>query len=456
MQATSQKTSQFIDWISPLAKKDGVEFDCHIYHTDSTDILFQQNALKNYSASTSQNFILRVLKGDKSGVSYTKNLKKESIKECYQQAMYSLTFSDKKQRGELSPSATYKDLSSDIYNDSISKIPLTEKIKKTQTMSQGAISFDKKIQPAHAETSDRATVVNFGNSNHHQGSYRLNGVLAFSHSLAVDKQRRSQGMVLQTAKSYDGINFKTLGERSAKKSLQKLSFVLPKTGKYPVIFNSAYASPTLVSLLLQHISGKTVYEKRSLLANRLNQQVFSDQLTLNDDPFAPWGWNTRPFDGEGFPSQKTTVVKQGVLKNYFTHSFFAKALNVSHTAHAVWSKQDNLTDTELHASASNIIMEEGNHSFEDLLNEFPKGIIIDELKGLAGYNATSGNFSIESEGFLWTNHINHRTALCEFTVSGNIIDVFSNILKVGNDSVIYNGSIKAPSFLIPELSIAGQ
>ena len=81
-------------------------------------------------------------------------------------------------------------------------------------------------------------------------------------------------------------------------------------------------------------------------------------------------------------------------------------------------------------------------------------LLVDWLKGFAGYNPVSGNFSIESEGFLWEK--GEARPLCQFTVSGNIKDIFSNVLKIGNDSEIYAGSSKSPSFLLPELMIAGE
>ena len=54
--------------------------------------------------------------------------------------------------------------------------------------------------------------------------------------------------------------------------------------------------------------------------------------------------------------------------------------------------------------------------------------------------------------------------LCQFTVSGNIIDLFASIIKIANDSAIsheglYSGAtatMQSPSFLVPELSIAGK
>ena len=148
--------------------------------------------------------------------------------------------------------------------------------------------------------------------------------------------------------------------------------------------------------------------------------------------------------------EKTPLVQKGVLENYLTSSFFARALKAPHTKKAHWINDKG----SLSVSTSNLVMPEGDSSLEEMLGEFPQVIVIDILKGFAGYNAVSGDFSIESEGFLWEK--GEAKPICQFTVSSNIKDLFSNILKIGQDSEIYAGTVKAPSFLVPDLMIAGK
>ena len=45
------------DWLSPLAKKDGLEFDLHSASKGQTQIVFQKKELKNYFYSQSGNFL---------------------------------------------------------------------------------------------------------------------------------------------------------------------------------------------------------------------------------------------------------------------------------------------------------------------------------------------------------------------------------------------------------------
>ena len=436
------------DWISPLAKKDGLEFDLQASSRGQTLIQFQKKELKNYSHFQSRHISLRVLKGEKAGTSYTKDFSKSSIEDCYQRAKDSLQLSDQKTAGVLSANQTYPD-SCDFYDKSFGENSLESKFEKAKALNSACLSFDKRVQPFSSSVSDSAVVSAFVNSGNLQSLYHINNIFASCYSLAVDQESRANGFKEAHSRNYKDINFSQIGAKSAEEAVRKLNYQIPKTKKYPVIFKSGQAVSALLSRLADLMSGKSVFEGKSLFKDSLNKRVFSDHFSLYDDPLALWGANSQLFDGEGFASEKTVLAQEGFLKNYLTSSFYAKALKAPHTKKAYW-----MDGGVLDISGTNLVMSEGKESFQDLLSEFPQVIVIDHLKGRAGYNAISGDFSIESEGFLWEGA--ELKPLCQFTVSGNIAQLFSNILKVGNDSAIYGGSIKAPSFLTPELMIAGQ
>ena len=437
------------DWISPLAKKDGLEFDLHASSQGQTQILFQKKELKNYSYSQSHHINLRVLKDDKAGASYTKDFSKQSIEDCYQRAKHSLQLTDQKTAGNLSVNQTYQD-SSGFYDKSFEDCSLESKLEKAKELNSACLNFDKRVQPVYSSVSDSNTVSCFANSKKLQSLHPINNVFASCYSLAVDQDSRAKGSKLSHSRNYHNINFSQIGEKSAERAIKKLNYKVPKTKKYPVIFKSGQAVSALLSRLTDLMSGKSVFEGKSLFKDSLNKKLFSSNFSLYDDPLAFWGANSRLFDGEGFASEKTVLAHKGFLKNYLTSSFYAKALKAPHTKKAYWLDDKGVLDI----SGTNLVMSEGESSFQDLLSEFPQLVVIDYLKGQAGYNPISGDFSIESEGFLCEGL--EFQPLCQFTVSGNITRLFANILKVGNDSEIYGGSIKAPSFLTSELMIAGQ
>ena len=445
----NSQISQFYEWIKALAKKDSADFDLHGFCQGKNSILFQKKELKNYSYSSSRHINLRVLKGEKAGASWTKDFSKESLQDCYKRAMEGLKLSDKKERGELAQNKQYEDFCG-FYDESFKEIPLQDKLKKAKNMNRACLGFDSKVQPVYSSVSDLDNYCFFINSKGFQSFYKSSDVSAGCYSLAVQGDSRSNGYSESYARNYESIDFKKIGSESAGKALKKLSYSIPQTKRYPVVFQAGQPVGSLLLCLADLMSGKSVFEGLSLFKNSLKKKIFSKELSLYDDPLALWGSQSRPFDGEGFSTEKTALVEKGVLQNYLTSSFFAKALKAPHTKKACWNNEKG----ELDISASNLLMAEGNSSFEEMTGEFPQVIVIDVLKGFAGYNAISGDFSLESEGFLQEG--GEARPLCQFTVSGNIRDLFLNILKIGRDSCISAGAVKAPSFLAPELMIAGK
>lgn len=446
---TEKQIDIFFNCLNPLAKKDGVSFDFFAWKTQTSKVSYENKKLKNNSFSQGQNFCIRLLQDKKVASSYTKDFSKQSVEQCYHQALESLHISDNEEACQLSEPQDYKKMD-EIFNPKLSAMALQDKINKAKLLDEAALSVDSKASPVNNEVSDGESSLVFGNSQGARGLYSSSSVSAYSHCLAVDGSKRSDVYFSQSAKDYSEIDFKKIGEQAASKALEKLDFIIPKTGNYKVVFDSETASPTLLSLLLSHLNSKQIYEKASLLkANMLGEKKFSSLFSLYDDPFASWGLASVPFDGEGFASQKTQLIENGMIKNYLSDSFCAEALKIPHTAKASRSESGSVG-----ASSTNVIMKEGEISFKKFSKQEDQFVVIDDLVGLAGYNSTSGDFSIQSKGFLWDK--GEPQAICQFTVSGNLLDVFSNISKVFNDSKIYGGEVKSPSFLVPSLSIAGS
>ena len=57
-------------------------------------------------------------------------------------------------------------------------------------------------------------------------------------------------------------------------------------------------------------------------------------VTLYDDGRMVGGLGSRPFDGEGLPTRKNTIVERGVLKSYLLDTYSGKKLGLPSTGNA--------------------------------------------------------------------------------------------------------------------------
>ena len=102
----------------------------------------------------------------------------------------------------------------------------------------------------------------------------------------------------------------------------------------------------------------------------------------------------------------------------------------------------------------------GEMSEEDLLKEVGNGVYITSLGGLhAGANPISGDFSLQSSGFMIEN--GEKTKYVKsFTVAGNFYDLLKNVRAVASNVELPMAmgmtAFGAPSTWVDGLSIAGK
>ena len=107
-------------------------------------------------------------------------------------------------------------------------------------------------------------------------------------------------------------------------------------------------------------------------------------------------------------------------------------------------------------SESNLYLQEGKMTFDQLMSEIGEGLIITDLAGLhSGANVVSGDFSLAAKGFYVEN--GKKTFPVEqITVAGNYFDLLKNIVAIGNDLKFPMSNIGSPSVIVEGLSIAGK
>jgi PmbA protein len=235
-----------------------------------------------------------------------------------------------------------------------------------------------------------------------------------------------------------------IGRLAGERAVARLKPARPRPGNYPVIFD-----PRVSSGLLSHfsgaINGASVARKTSFLQDKLGTQVFASGVTIVDDPLRLRGLRSRPFDGEGVRVSRQELVSNGVLNQWIADSAAARQLGIAPTGHAARG-----TGGAPGAAPSNLYMEPGTRSREELLASVPEAVLIIELIG-QGVNGVTGDYSRGAAGFMVRGG-EIAEAVAEITIASNLIDMFAT-LEPASDLEFRRG-IDAPTILIPEMTVA--
>lgn len=243
-------------------------------------------------------------------------------------------------------------------------------------------------------------------------------------------------------------------EEAVKAAISKLGATLVPSGKYNVVV-SGKQMRSILSVFSSAFSAKAVKDGMSPLAGKLGTAIAAPIVTITDDPQREGSSVGTTFDAEGVATHRKSVVENGVLLTYLHNRETAKEMGVESTANA--SKAGYSSPIGIRPYS--FCIEPGDKSAEELLSMAGTGIYITEVKGLhAGANPITGDFSLESEGFMIRDG-----KLCEavksFTVAGNFFELLSSVAALGNElrCGVQTGmtGFGSPDVLFRDMSIAG-
>jgi PmbA protein len=132
----------------------------------------------------------------------------------------------------------------------------------------------------------------------------------------------SSGYGADTAADVSTLDLETVGRMAVDKALQSRHPTGIEPGAYTVILEEAAVADMLSSLGFTGFGALALQEGRSFMTGCLGQQVTGENITIWDDGLDPRGL-VLPFDFEGVPKQRVTLIEKGVAQGVVYDSFTA-------------------------------------------------------------------------------------------------------------------------------------
>ncbi|MBV8683265.1 MAG: TldD/PmbA family protein [Caulobacteraceae bacterium] len=214
----------------------------------------------------------------------------------------------------------------------------------------------------------------------------------------------------------------------------------------PVIFENRLAG-ALLSPLIGAISGPAVARGVSFLKDKLGQKIFSDAVTLIDDPHRRRGLGSAPWDDEGVGNESRKLIDAGVLTTWLLNSSSARQLGLESTGHA----SRGLAGPP-GVSPSNLKLSPGEDDLAELMKAAGQGLLVTAMFG-PSLNSNTGDWSVGCQG-QWFENGEIAYPVTEITVAGNLLDIFARLVP-GAD-LMQRGASEVPSILVDALAIAGR
>lgn len=438
--------------IAQCAEKGIAEYELYYQTSASTSVDTFQHSINEFSSSLSGGLCFRCIVDGKMGYASTQDLSAEQAKAVVAKAVDNAQCLETEEAVFLGEGGQkYESLPDRSYAE-----PTTEE------MISAALGITEKLYAADAMAvdgcqsqvirgSEEVAIYNSkGLDLHRSNSY--SGVVAVGVvSNGTDMSNDYQIKLGQLSK----IDTDKMVKKAIDNAKVKLGGEPAPTGQYPVIFNPD-AMYSLLSVYSSIFNSEAAQKGLSLLAGKEGEIIASPIVTLVDDPFHADNPEPAAFDAEGSPTHKKNIIEKGKLNTLLYNLKTAAVAGKQTTGNASKSGYNSAVGI----SPFTMYLENGEYTEEALLEKAGNGVYITDLSGLhAGADAISGDFSLQSEGYLIEN--GKKTKFVKsFTVAGNFYELLKNIVALADNCQLPNAmgatTFGSPSVLVEGLSVAGK
>lgn len=161
----------------------------------------------------------------------------------------------------------------------------------------------------------------------------------------------------------------TIAEQAVKKALAGKNPVELEPGQYEVILEPLASAELLDFLAWIGFGAKAYQEGRSFMCDNLSKKVMGDNITILDDAYNEQGF-AFPFDFEGVPKQKVSLIEKGIAQGLVYDSLTAGKENKESTGHALPAPN------AFGPVPLNLVLLPGNSSLEQMICNAQKAILV--------------------------------------------------------------------------------
>ena len=335
------------------------------------------------------------------------------------------------------------------FNRQLATIPVEKKIEVAKEIEKQLKTVDPRIVEvatvAYDESSTSMTIINTHGLKLTQKS---NYYAYYGAAVAKDKEQTKTGGEIFFDNDFSKFVPNELVNEIVKETVSQLGGEPCNSSTYKAVLSQNVVS-ALMGAYIGSAIAEDVQKNSSLFVGKLGQKVASNKVTVEDLPINKTVF-AKSFDDEGVATYNKAIIKNGILQTYLYNLTTAAKDGVESTGNGVTS------GSKVYTAPSYLKMKPGRKSLEQLFEEIGDGVYITDVQGLhAGLNARTGNFSLQSTGFLIKNGKKDHP-LDIITVSGNLVNLFNDIKTVGSDSKEFISGSNCPSVIVGKLVVSGK
>ncbi len=440
--------------------------DIFFEHTFSNSISLRDGEVNRAASNIDFGVGIRVVSGDQTGYAYVENTE---IAELLKAAKTAAGIASIPSKG-ITPIEIKEKHFRNHYKIERPWLDISVADKKSfvQKLNDRIFELDARVIKASVSLNDSTSYILFFNSE---------GILTWDYrpmSLMSGSCTMEQGGKIENGyasrayrKGFEYLNndlIETLAKEAVAQTSLMFEAIKPKGGEMPVVMGAG-SSGILLHEAIGHTFEADFNRKNiSIFSDQLGKKICSSDINVVDDGTIDNARGTINFDDEGVETQKTYIVKDGVLESYLHDRISAKHYNVSPTGNG---RRQSFRYAPLPRMRVTY-MENGSVPETDIIASVKQGVYVDNFtNGQVQIGAGDFTFFVKT-GYLIENG-KLTQPIKDINIIGNGAKVLTDITMVGNNLKIDEGTWTCgkdgqsvpvgqglPSVLVRKLTVGGE
>lgn len=315
-------------------------------------------------------------------------------------------------------------------------IPVQEKIETLASLNDTVLDFDRRVKSCTIDYLDLVGSCFFMNNS---GTYIEQDELYVWSKIGVSAVQTgvfsfSREEIGSTSgyEVFKGETPGTVGERVAKQAVEQLKANPLKGGTFPVVLGPSVTG-TIAHEAFGHLAEADLTLSGSILSDRLGKKVASNIVTFYDDGTIEGAFGSFKYDDEGVGSQKTMLVKDGVVVGLMHNRETAQIFGTKPTGNA---RAEDFRVGPL-IRMRNTFVQPKDHSFEELIDGMKFGYYLKTVRG--GQANLDGTFQVGVQEAYEICKGEISDPVRNASIGGNTFETLSKIDAVGKDFKLWPG-----------------
>ncbi|MGH2730678.1 MAG: TldD/PmbA family protein [Actinomycetota bacterium] len=432
----------------------GEAMEAFLTHERSFEVKVYGGEVESLSSAEPRGAGLRVVDGGRMGFAFTTDLTEGGLEDLLERARDNALHATPDEAVTLAGSWTSPpDDAPGLMDDSQVDVMADDKVGFALELERATKAVDKRIRTVEeAAYADTDTVIAIATSTGIASSYRRTDAWCYSVAIATEEDDTEVGFDFGLARGLTGLDADAVAGSAAGRALDVLGATKIPSARMAVVLDP-YTAGQFLGVIGQALTGEAVQKGRSLFAGKLGTEVAHTGLTLIDDGRLRGAPGSAPWDAEGVPTQRTEVIRDGVLRSFLYDTTSANRDGVASTGNATRAGFKSAPGP----APSNLAFE-GAGERAEVLRRAGRALLVQDFHGVhSGANPVSGDFSVGATGRLVTDG-DLGAPVKEITIAAPMLEILRGITAVADDRrwLPFGGSFGGATTLVAEMTIAGQ